>query len=89
VECIARVKKCQKRAKKDQLRGCNEFLNEFKRDTQDAKTDARRAGVLGDFVDWFFGDSSRVDEPTSDECLARATAITEFCAGTIDIIDIP
>ena len=78
VSCIADVKKCQKRGARDIVQACKEFLHEFKRETKDAERSADVRDVLPEFLDWFFSDDS-------DECLARANAIIEFCTELIDI----
>jgi hypothetical protein len=79
VKCIGDYTKCIKFGKRDQKQACTAFLLEWGNDTRRAERSARRDHVKNDFVDWIFGDTSEVDDPTSDECLNPAFLISDVC----------
>ena len=56
------------------MQACNEFLNEFKRNTKSAGRKADIKDVEDEFLDWFFS-------PASDGCLEPARIIVLECSG--------
>jgi hypothetical protein len=77
--CIRDYKRCIRLGKRNQRQGCKEFLLEWGNDTRRAEKSAKREGILPLFRDWLHGDSSRVDDPTSEECLEPAFFVSNVC----------
>ena len=75
--CIHDYSRCIKFGKQDQKQACIQFLLEWGNDTRRAEKDADE--ILPLFRDWLHGDTSRVDDPTSDECLGPAFFISNVC----------
>jgi len=77
VDCAGEVAVCQKRGLRDEIQACNEFLQEFKRNTKRAETRAKIKDVKEEFVAWFFS-------AESDDCLAATRAIVTECQTIIE-----
>jgi hypothetical protein len=75
--CIRDYTRCIKYGKRDQKQACKAFLLEWGNDTRRAQRDADE--LLPLFRNWLHGDTSHVDDPTSEECLNTAFILSDVC----------
>jgi hypothetical protein len=77
--CFRDYKRCIRIGTRDQKQACQAFLLEWGNDTRRAERSAKRDGILSLFRDWLHGDTTIVDDPTSEECLAAAFFVSDVC----------
>ncbi len=69
VECINEYRLCINTEWRKYRKVCATYLNSFRSSTRRAQGSARSEGVKDEFLDWLYGDTSVVSEPSSGECL--------------------
>ena len=87
-DCANDYRVCARDALRVFSKACSLYLNDFRFDTKYAERRAYFEGTKDDFLDWFYGDTSVVSEPSSEECLGdywdwRGShfGLANYCAG--------